>query len=199
MARADFAEHGYSAATIRHIARRAGVDPALVYHYFGDKAGLFVASAELPADPRAVRAEAQGTGVDGVRIAERFLAQWERDGAEPGSAFVTYAQAVASAPAVARAMREFLTERVWAHRPAGGHEGHQGGQGDEGDQGDEAARRTAALVSAQLLGAAWARYVLRMEPFASAPRADVARWIGPAIEGYITGRFGEPGGGQPEG
>jgi ABC-type Zn2+ transport system substrate-binding protein/surface adhesin len=47
-------------------------------------------------------------------------------------------------------------------------------------------------VSAQLLGAAWARYVIRMEPLASASRAEVAAWIGPAIEAYITGQLGKP-------
>jgi AcrR family transcriptional regulator len=160
-ARAEFAERGYSAATIRQVARRAGVDPALVYHYFTDKAGLFVASIDLPADPREVQRQAQGRRLDGARIVEAFLAQWEEGTAEPGRSFVTLTQAVSSAPEVARAVREFLTERVWAHRPAAED-------------------------------AAWARYVIRMEPLASASRAEVAAWIGPAIEAYITGQLGKP-------
>jgi ABC-type Zn2+ transport system substrate-binding protein/surface adhesin len=79
-------------------------------------------------------------------------------------------------------VREFLTERVWAHRPAAQ---------------DAAVSRTTALVSAQLLGAAWARYVIRMEPLASASRAEVAAWIGPTIEAYITGQLGKPAEPQP--
>jgi AcrR family transcriptional regulator len=181
-ARAEFAEHGYVAATIRRVARRAGVDPALVYHYFGDKAGLFVACLDLPADPRMIQIQARGGGLDGARIAERFLAQWEQGAAEPGGSFVTLTQAVSSAPGVARAVREFLTERVWSRVPAGN---------------GEAAARTTALVSSTLLGAAWARYVIRMEPFASATRAEVAAWIGPTIEAYITGRLGKPAGSGP--
>ena len=43
-ARALFAEHGYDRATIRAIAEQAGVDPALVYHYFADKHALLVAA-----------------------------------------------------------------------------------------------------------------------------------------------------------
>ena len=82
-------------------------------------------------------------------------------------------QAVSSAPEVARAVREFLTERVWANRPGGT---------------DEDTMKTTALVSSQLLGVAWARYVVRMEPLATAPRAEVAAWVGPAIEGYIASR-----------
>jgi AcrR family transcriptional regulator len=173
-ARAEFAAAGYSAASVRRVARNAGVDPALVYHYFADKPGLFVACLDLPVDPRIVQVQAQQGQLSGSRIVERFLAQWEDDSVEPGRSFVTLTQAVSSAPEVARALREFLTERVWAHRA----------DGDE-----EATARTAALVSSQLLGAAWARYVVRMEPFASASRAEVAAWIGPTIEAYITGRL----------
>jgi AcrR family transcriptional regulator len=172
-ARLEFAERGYTAATIRQIARRAGVDPALVHHYFADKAGLFVASVELPADPRAVQAQARsGGGLDGARIVERFLAQWEDGAAEPGKPFVTLTQAMSSSPEVATAVREFLTERVWANTPA---------------PADEETQAKVALVSAQLLGLAWARYVVRMEPIASTPRAQVAAWAGPTIEAYITG------------
>jgi AcrR family transcriptional regulator len=172
-ARAEFSDRGYTAATIRRVAARAGVDPALVYHYFADKAGLFVSSVSLPADPRAVQEQARQGGLDGARIVERFLAQWEDGVAEPGGPFVTLAQAMASSPEVATAVRQFLTERVWARVP-----------GAE----DEGTRARTALVSAQLLGLAWARYVVRMEPLASASRAQVAGWAGPTIEAYITGR-----------
>jgi AcrR family transcriptional regulator len=170
-ARAEFAERGYTAATVRQVARRAGVDPALVYHYFADKPGLFTATLELPADPREVQARASAGGPDGARIAEAFLAQWEQ-GDQPGQNFVTLTQAVSSSPEVAAAVREFLIERVWSHRP--------------GYAADEAVRITSALVSAQLLGLALSRYVLRVEPFASAPRARVAAWAGPAIEAAIA-------------
>jgi AcrR family transcriptional regulator len=174
-AREEFAAVGYTAAAVRRVARRAGVDPALVYHYFSGKPELFVACLQLPADPRQVSTDARRGALDGTRIVERFLAQWEHDPADPGRSFVTLVQAVSSAPEVARALREFLTERVWAY-------GRRGGTA--------AAARTAALVSSQLLGTAWARYVIRLEPFASASRSQVAAWVGPTIEAYITGRLG---------
>lgn len=175
-ARAEFTG-GYADASVRAIARRAGIDPALVYHYFADKAALFVACFELPADPRAVQRAVQGDVLDGARIVEGFLAQWEQGPDEHGRAFVTLTQAVSSSPEAARALREFLTERVWAHRP--------GGDTPE-------SMRVAALVSSQLLGVAWARYVVRMEPIASASRSEVARWIGPTIDAYITGTRTKP-------
>ncbi|MGH9088535.1 MAG: TetR/AcrR family transcriptional regulator [Acidimicrobiales bacterium] len=110
--RAEFAAAGYSAASIRQVARRAGVDPSLVHHYFDGKAVLFVACLHLPADPRAVQRQAQAGPPNGTRIVDRFLAQWEHPGDESGLSFVTLTQAVSSAPDVARALREFLTERV---------------------------------------------------------------------------------------
>ncbi|MGH9108889.1 MAG: TetR family transcriptional regulator [Acidimicrobiales bacterium] len=173
--RAEFTAAGYNAASVRRVARRAGVDAALVYHYFADKARLFVACFDLPADPRTVQAEARGARPDGARIIERFLAQWEDGDGAPGRSFVTLVQAVSGAPEVADALREFLFERVWANRP---------------DADRETTRITVALVSSQLLGLAWARYVVRMEPIASAPLATVAGWAAPGIDAVIAGRSG---------
>ena len=50
-AREAFAEKGYDRASIRAIATGAGVDPALVHHYFGTKDQLFLATVNAPIDP----------------------------------------------------------------------------------------------------------------------------------------------------
>jgi len=177
-ARAAFIEKGYQAASIRGIARDAGVDPSLVHHYFDGKAALFVAALDLPADPRdikdRVQASTMGDGdgpVGGRRIAgsvlvELFLGQWEVDD-PPGSRFRAMAQAMSSSPAVADAVRQFLAERVWSRIT------------------NEDPRRT-ALVSAQLVGLAWGRYILRTEPLASAPLGEIGRLAGPTIDRYMT-------------
>ncbi|GIL36285.1 TetR/AcrR family transcriptional regulator [Phycicoccus sp. DTK01] len=47
-ARGEFRDHGFDRATIRAIAARAEVHPALVGHYFGTKAELFAHVMELP-------------------------------------------------------------------------------------------------------------------------------------------------------
>lgn len=170
-ARAEFAGSGYTAATIRAIARRAEVDPALIYHYFADKPSLFVATQKLPRDPRDIRRDTQASGSPGVRLVESFLAQWEADPREPGQSFVTLAQAVSSSPEVARSLREFLSERIWAGRQ---------------DTSADAQWRFNA-ISAQLVGLAWSRYIVRLEPLASAPRQEVAARIGPLIERIMRG------------
>src|ERR1700722_5536128 len=118
-AHAAFVEQGYTATTIRGVARAAGVDPALVYHYFGGKPALFVATLHLPADPRSIKQEVRRRGFSGGLLVERFLAQWEGDPDHPGGSFVALAQAVSSPPDLARGLREFLTEQVWSGPPPG--------------------------------------------------------------------------------
>ncbi len=172
-ARSCFAEHGYTETSIRAVARRSGVDPALVHHYFTDKAGLFMATLQLPMDPRRVaEAAMRGGGFSGERVVEGFLAQWEQ-GPEPHTSFVTLAQAMCASREVADAVREFLADRLALHGPP--------------DEDATLAGRRRSLISSQLIGLAWTRYVVRMEPLASASRAAVARWAGPTLDRYATG------------
>lgn len=177
-ARAEFFERGYNATTIRSVARRAGVDPALIYHYFTDKPTLYASTLDLPADPRAIMNEVQlSTASLGARLVERFLAQWETGPGEAGQSFVTLAQAISSSAQAARSLREFLIERIWSARA------------EEGED----ARWRMAMISSQLMGLAWSRYIVRVEPLASASRHEVADRLGPAVERMMFGS------GPPEG
>jgi AcrR family transcriptional regulator len=179
-ARQAFTEEGYNQATLRGIARRAGVDPALVHHYFTDKPKLFVETVRFPADPQQEQQEAaaQQDLPTGERLVDRFLAQWEAgDGLGPAS-FVSVAQAMSASPQAASAICEFLDERMPLTGPA--------------DEDPELSRRRRALVSAQLFGIAWHRYVMQVEPLASATRAEVARWAGPGID-HCLSRSSLPG------
>lgn len=171
-ARSEFLEHGYNATTIRSIARRAEVDPALIYHYFTDKPTLFLSTLNLPADPKQIIAEVLTTDKSpGERLVENFLAQWETGPGKPGQSFVTMVQAMSSSPEAARSLREFLVDRVFAQMP----------------DADETMRWRTITVSAELFGLAWNRYIVRAEPLASATLAEVAERVGPAVERLMFG------------
>src|SRR5215468_3211323 len=76
-----FAQRGYDATSVRAVAAKAKVDPALVLHFFGSKAELFAASLELPVDPAAVGELLQGDRQTlGRRFAEFYLQRVFRDG-----------------------------------------------------------------------------------------------------------------------
>jgi AcrR family transcriptional regulator len=176
-ARRVFAIKGYDAASLRAIAREAGVDPALVHHYFDGKASLFVATMALPFDPLAVKDDA-GTGptVGGPDV-ESFLSMWDR--AEgTGSDFASVAIAMAASPAVADALREFVAERVWSVLVP-----------NPGESASVTAQRR-ALVAAQLMGLAFARYVLRVPPISTASPRQIARWVGPILRRYAEEPLG---------
>ena len=176
-ARRVFAAKGYDGASLRGIARQAGVDPALVHHYFDGKASLFVAAMALPFDPRTVK-DGAGTGpkVGGSDV-ESFLAMWDQ--AEgTGSDFASCAAAMAASPAVADAIREFVAERVWSVLIP-----------NPGESEAVTAQRR-ALVSAQLMGLAFTRYILRVPPISTASPRQIARWVGPTLRRYTEEPLG---------
>lgn len=167
-----FAEKGYDGTSLRGVAREAGVDPALVHHYFDGKAALFVSAMALPFDPRQVKNHASGTEHSGSRTIEGFLTMW--DHAEgTGSSFASCLSAMAASSNVADAMREFVNERVWSvlrHNE---------------DETEAQRRRRIAMVSAQLMGLAFARYILRVAPMSTASPRQIGRWVGPTLDRYV--------------
>jgi AcrR family transcriptional regulator len=172
-ARQAFAEQGYQQATIRGVAELAGVDPALVHHYFGTKQDLFVAAVEFPINPverlTAVLAE------DRERVGERmigvFLSIW--DHAANASPLLALVRSAVGDEHAAAMLREFITEEVL------GQIARQLGSPD--------ARFRATLVGSQLVGLMMARYIIKVEPLASAPAAQVAAAVGPTLQRYLTG------------
>jgi AcrR family transcriptional regulator len=167
-----FADKGYDGTSLRGVAREAGVDPALVHHYFDGKAALFVAAMALPFDPRQVKEHAAGPGYSGSRTIEGFLTMW--DHAEgTGSSFASCLSAMAASSNVADAMREFVNERVWSVL-----------RHNEGET-ETLRRRRTAMVSSQLMGLAFARYILRVPPMSTASPKQIGRWVGPTLDRYV--------------
>jgi AcrR family transcriptional regulator len=166
-----FASDGYDGTSLRGVAREAGVDPALVHHNFDGKASLFVAAMALPFDPRQVKEHAAGTEHSGARTIEGFLTMWDR--AEgTGSSFASCLSAMAASTNVADAMREFINDRVWSVL-----------RRTEGET-ETLMRRRTAMVSSQLMGLAFARYILRVPPMSTASPKQIGRWVGPTLDRY---------------
>lgn len=178
-AREAFAEHGYDGASIRAIATGAGVDPALVHHYFGTKEQLFLATVGPPVDPSELIPKLVAGGVDmlGRRLVETFLAVWEHP--VSGPAFEALLRRAFANRLSARLVREFFAVQVIrrAMQALGGAI----------DPAEVPLRAT--LVASQLFGLAVIRYVLRFEPLASAPRETVVAAVAPTLQRYFTGRL----------
>jgi AcrR family transcriptional regulator len=172
-ARREFGQHGYDRATIRGVARGAGVDPALVHYFFGTKAELFAAAMELPVNP----AELAQTLLAGEpeRIGERliatFLSVW--DHGDNRDVFIGLLRSAVTDEQAATLLREFAVRELFG-RVAGA-------------LGTPDAELRANLVFSQIFGLAVARYILRIEPLASTPGERVAAAVGPTVQRYITG------------
>jgi AcrR family transcriptional regulator len=170
-ARAHFSEAGYDGATVRSIASLAGVDPALISHYFGSKEGVFLAAVEFPADPAEFIPRLLEPGVDGLgeRLVRFFLRTWDSPAGSPMLALI---RSVVASERAAVALREFVSREVLARLAAA-------------IQLDRPQLR-AGLAASQLVGMAMLRYVVKVEPFASAGEDEIAAWLGPALQRYLT-------------
>lgn len=168
-ARTLFARHGYEGTTIRAIAAEAEVNPALIHHFFGSKDRVFTDSLSLPVNPYAI-ADTVADGPReqaGERLLRLFLAVWgSPDSRAP---FLALIRSVASTEQAARMMREFL-HRVIVDRlgPA---------------LGVSELRMTA--IGTQLMGLALLRYIVGVEPLASASDDEVVAVVAPAIQLHI--------------
>jgi AcrR family transcriptional regulator len=173
-ARAAFAERGFEGASIRGIAGAAGVDPALVHHYFGSKDKLFLAAVQAPVNPDDFLPEVLASDRDalGAAVVRMALHVWDGP-ARPGALAVL--RSAVSNEWTARLLREFLVSKVLRRVVA-----------TLGYDPDERAAR-ASLVASQLIGMVMARYVLRLEPFASASPDSLVAALGPTIQRYLTG------------
>lgn len=175
-ARREFAAKGYGGATIRAIAGRAGVDPALVHHYFGNKRQLFVSAIELPVDPDAIIAAALEGDPEraGERMLGAFLRSW---GTEQGDVLVrSLLRSAVADPELLGTLREFMLETVVAPLTE--------------QLSPDRHRLRATLLASQVMGLAMARHVAELEPLASAEPSTVVAAVGPNLQHYLTGDLG---------
>jgi AcrR family transcriptional regulator len=171
-ARAAFSEQGYDGGTVRDIARRAAVDPALVMHFFGSKDELFASAMELPFDSEQLVA----TLLDGPReelgsrMVAAFLRLWEDP--EIGPRMLGLVRSAATHELAAQRLRDLVDAQIL---------GPVAATLDAPD-----ARLRAELVGAQLVGLGFARYILGIEPLASADAQTLRRLLAPAVQQHLT-------------
>ncbi len=172
-ARAEFAAAGYDGATIRAIAARAAVDPALVHHYFGAKEHLFEAAVRLPMSPAMLVPELLATDREhiGEQVVLRFLGAWEEPANRP--VLLAVLRSAVCNEQAAELVRRFLVKEVFAPLARA--------------LGQPDAELRATLVGSQFIGLALMRYVGRVEPVASADVASLAAAVGPTVQRYLTG------------
>ena len=170
-ARSHFGEVGYDGGTVRGIATASGVDPALVLHYFGSKEGVFRAAMDFPIDPAEFIPRLLAPGLDGLgeRLTRFFVDTWDSPVGQPLLGLI---RSVVGSESAAALMREFISREVLARIA----------KALEVDQ----PQLRASLAASSLIGVAMLRYVVKVEPLASAPSDQVAAWIGPAVQRYLT-------------
>ena len=168
----QFAGLGYDRTTIRSVAAEAGVDPSLVIHYFGSKHQLFLAAVELPFDvadlvERLQDGPREQVGDRVVRFALDVLADPSAQARWTGMI-----RAAASDPDAARILREVISERIFGPLAEA--------------LGSPDARLRANLASSQMIGLVMARYVIAIEPLASADPETLASALAPTLQRYLV-------------
>ena len=175
-ARRQFAELGYDRATIRSVAAEAGVDPALVVHYFGSKQRLFLAAIELPFEVSELVERLQSGPREQVGERVARFAHGVLENPDARARWTGMIRAAASDPDAAGILREVLTQRIFEPLAEA--------------LGSEDARLRANLASSQMVGLVMARYIIAIEPLASADAETIVSAIAPTLQRYLVEPLG---------
>jgi len=180
-ARTSFAAGGYEGTSVRAVARTAGVDPALVHHFFGTKHGLFLAALQLPGD----FTEALPDLLDGDRehLGQRLVTFFLSlvDGADTREPMLALIRAAMTNEQAAELLRVFVSRQIIGRIVAAL------------DVPQPELRAT--LVGSQLVGLGVLRHVVRLQPLATAEATTVITAVAPTVQRYLTGDLGTAAGG----
>jgi len=178
-ARELFAELGFERTTMRAVAARAGVDPALIYHYFGDKDGLLFAALQPPVDAATAFAGlADAADRTGEELVRRLVSLWE-ERPEIREQMAAILRTGLSHDHAGRLLRDILSSFILAAL------------------GDVLARDRrelrVALIGSHIGGLMLARYILKVPGAAAASPEDLVQAVGPTVQRYLTGDIGPAG------
>ncbi|GAA2941261.1 TetR family transcriptional regulator [Streptomyces enissocaesilis] len=172
-ARDAFSEHGYDRTSMRGIAKAAGVDAALVHHYFGTKDDIFAAAIEMSFEPALVIPAVLGQGgTDGIgeRLARCFIGVWENPATR--APLLAVVRSALTNETAAKVLRTFVLRRLLERVAA------------ELDVPDPTFR--AELAASHMVGIAILRYVIKAEPLASADPERIVAMVAPTLQRYLT-------------
>lgn len=174
-AREEFVDNGVSGATFRAIARRAGVDPALVHYYFSSKAALLDAATSPPHQllDSVTEAISAPLASRGRSIIENVLRTWSTPEISD----------VLRVIFLSAGMDETARDKLRATMSASFIHATAERLPDE----DRLVR--AGLVSSQIIGICWLRYLWQLEPMASLPDSAVVDLVAPTLQKYLNGRL----------
>jgi AcrR family transcriptional regulator len=172
-ARELFARNGIGHTSIRAVATAAGVDSALVHHYFGTKEKLFAAAVRIPVDPMDIIGPLREVPVEeiGYKLPSMLLPLWD---SELGSGFIAALRSIVAGSEV-NLFRSFIQEVIAVE------------VGSRVDNPPGSGLIRIQFVASQMVGVVMARYILELEPFASLPAEQIAATIGPNLQRYLTG------------
>lgn len=168
-----FSEMGYEKVSLRAIARAADVDPALIHHYFENKADLFARSVlDIPLDAERIVADILAGPVEGIgeRTIDAFLSAWDQPGA--GDRFTAMLRAAVTVPNARRPLSEFMTREILVKvAEALGHPN---------------ARLRAQLAVSMLLGLALSRDILELPSLVKARNPVLVKVLGRALQTQLV-------------
>jgi AcrR family transcriptional regulator len=172
-ARELFARNGIGNTSIRAVAAAAGVDSALVHHYFGTKEKLFAAAVHIPIDPMEVIGLLREVPIEelGYTLPSILLPLWD---SELGAGLIATLRSILASSEV-NLFRSFIQDVIAVEL------------GPRVDNPPGSGIIRIQFVASQLVGMVMARYILQLEPFASLPADRIARTIAPNLQRYLTG------------
>jgi AcrR family transcriptional regulator len=170
-ARESFGRLGYRSTTIRAVAEAAGVNQALVRHFFGTKQQLFMAALEFPTEPLqrllATLAESPRDQL-GESLVTVFVRAW-RDPTTSRQLQAVFRSAAADEEGAVLARR--LAEEVVVPTVSG-------------LLGVDPVR--VAAVMAQLLGYGFLSTIVGAQPLAGLDEAAAVGLLGPTVQRYLV-------------
>ncbi len=172
-ARNLFASEGYDGASVRSIAAAAGVDPALIRHFFDDKDTLFATVvADRTTIPQRIAEALQGDP-DGIgeRLTDTYLRLWEDPESRP--VLMALVRSACTSEEKAALLQDTLGNRM------------QDRVGEAGITGDGLTRL--GLAGTHLFGLATARHIMRFPPVATLDHHELVALVAPTIQRYLTG------------